>query len=139
MSEAEFMDPSIRLALEVAHQVHLPTSRIIFPSLNSLIQALIDSGIDYKGSYTGVYYAQLLTSTGELVDDRYDIGNYHGLGKCIALRANRVSFTFDLRGPSLVVDTGRQMRNSLALWISFNYLLSMLVCRHRDASCLICH
>jgi hypothetical protein len=73
----------------------------------------MDSGADYRGSNTGVYFAQLyfaqlLTSTGELIDDRYGINNFHGLGKCIALRANRVSFTFDLRGPSLTVDTGER-------------------------------
>src|SRR6266478_7320881 len=32
-----------------------------------LIQALMDSGLDYRGSHTGVYFSQLLTSTGELV------------------------------------------------------------------------
>jgi acyl transferase domain-containing protein len=90
-----------------------------------LLQALHDSGIDYRGSKTGVYFAQLLTSTNELDDDRYEINSYNGgsllplflphkplthfsqtVGKCIAIRANRVSFTFDLRGPSLTVDTG---------------------------------
>jgi len=85
--EAQHLDPSLRLTLEVAHQ------------------ALHDSGIDYRGSKTGVYFAQLLTSTNELDDDRYEINSYNGVGKCIAIRANRVSFTFDLRGPSLTVDT----------------------------------
>lgn len=77
-------------------------------------QALHDSGVDYRGSKTGVYFAQLLTSTFELDDDRYEINSYNGVGKCIAIRANRISFTFDLRGPSLTVDTGASLNRSLA-------------------------
>ncbi|KAJ3195836.1 hypothetical protein HK101_010930 [Irineochytrium annulatum] len=88
MKEAQHLDPSLRLIIEVAHQT------------------LQDSGIAYKGSRTGVFVAQLLVSTDELNDDNYEIESYNGVGKCIAIRANRVSYTFDLRGPSLVVDTG---------------------------------
>jgi acyl transferase domain-containing protein len=86
------------------------------------MQALMDSGVDYRGSNTGVYFAQLLTSTGELIDDRYDINNFHGLGKCIALRANRVSFTFDLRGPSLTVDTGERLKKENIAYVLDFYL-----------------
>lgn len=49
---------------------------------------------------------QLLTSTNELADDRYEIDNHNGVGKCVAIRASRISFTFDLKGPSFVLDTG---------------------------------
>ncbi|KAF8800384.1 hypothetical protein BYT27DRAFT_7148677 [Phlegmacium glaucopus] len=88
MKEAQQLDPSSRLILEVAHL------------------ALLDSGIDYRGSNTGVYIGQLLISASELGNgDRYEVSSYQGLGKCISLRSNRVSFTFDLRGPSLIVDT----------------------------------
>ncbi|KAF8800322.1 hypothetical protein BYT27DRAFT_6834852 [Phlegmacium glaucopus] len=88
MKEAQQLDPSSRLILEVAHL------------------ALLDSGIDYRGSNTGVYIGQLLISASELGNgDRYEVNSYQGLGKCISLRSNRVSFTFDLRGPSLMVDT----------------------------------
>lgn len=89
----------------------------------------MDSGIDYRGSNTGVYFAQLLTSTSELVDDRYEINNHHGLGKCIALRANRVSYTFDLRGPSLALDTGNTSVSTLAfnlIW-AFTQLARLLL------------
>lgn len=100
----------------------------------------MDSGIDYRGSNTGVYFAQLLTSTGELIDDRYDINNYHGLGKCIALRANRVSFTFDLRGPSLTVDTGEKFIKKYGLDLLFYfYLFSMLICCYCDAYRPVCY
>ncbi|KAH9923014.1 putative nonribosomal peptide synthetase [Amylocystis lapponica] len=87
VKEAAHLDLSLRHTLEVAHM------------------ALHDSGIDYRGSNTGVYFAQLLVSTDELHVDRYEIDSHAGVGKNIAIRANRVSFTFDLRGPSLTVDT----------------------------------
>jgi len=106
------------------------------------MQALMDSGIDYRGSNTGVYFAQLLTSTGELVDDRYDINNFHGLGKCIALRANRVSFTFDLRGPSLTVDTGERFIKMKISHMSSIFTcpsFSVLVCCYCDAYRPVCH
>jgi acyl transferase domain-containing protein len=45
-------------------------------------------------------------STDELKDDRYEINSHNGVGKCIAIRANRISFTFDLKGPSFLLDTG---------------------------------
>jgi acyl transferase domain-containing protein len=43
----------------------------------------------------------------ELDEDRFEINSYNGIGKCVSIRANRISFTFDLRGPSLTVDTGK--------------------------------
>jgi acyl transferase domain-containing protein len=69
----------------------------------------VDSGLDYRGSHTGVYTAQLLLSSYEIGDcDRYEIKSHDGVGKCIALQSNRVSFAFDLRGPSLTLDTGKK-------------------------------
>ncbi|KIJ63457.1 polyketide synthetase [Hydnomerulius pinastri MD-312] len=85
--EAAHFDSAIRLTLEAAHA------------------ALQDSGIDYRGSNTGVFFGNLLTTADELDDDRYEINNYNGVGRCVSIRANRISFTFDLRGPSLTVDT----------------------------------
>ncbi|KAH7890103.1 putative nonribosomal peptide synthetase [Phlebopus sp. FC_14] len=85
--EAAHFDPAIRLTLEAAHA------------------ALQDSGIDYRGSNTGVFFGNLLTTVDELDDERYEINNYNGVGRCVSIRANRISFTFDLRGPSLTVDT----------------------------------
>lgn len=105
--EAQYLDPSLRLTLEAAHQVCTSPFNPKPPNCRpSIPQALIDSGIDYRGSNTGVYLGQLLTSTNELADDRYEIDNFNGVGKCIAIRANRISFTFDLKGPSFVLDTG---------------------------------
>ncbi|KIJ16045.1 hypothetical protein PAXINDRAFT_180362, partial [Paxillus involutus ATCC 200175] len=85
--EAPHFDAAIRLTLEAS------------------FQALQDSGIDYRGSKTGVYFGNLLTTMFELDEDRFEINSYNGIGKCVSIRANRISFTFDLRGPSLTVDT----------------------------------
>ncbi|KAJ3146079.1 hypothetical protein HDU86_000536 [Geranomyces michiganensis] len=85
--EAQWADPSLLMLLEVAHQ------------------ALRDSGTDYRGTSTGVYVGQLLTSMSEVDTNRFDIESSAGTGKCIAIRANRISYNFDLRGPSLVCDT----------------------------------
>ncbi|KAG6329538.1 hypothetical protein ID866_9551, partial [Astraeus odoratus] len=85
--EAAHFDPAIRLTLEVAHA------------------ALQDSGIDYRGSNTGVFFGSLLTTTNELDDDRYEVNNYNAVGRCVSILANHISFTFDLRGPSFTVDT----------------------------------
>lgn len=105
--EAQYLDPSLRLTLEAAHQVRdFLTCIRLTVNVDSRFQALVDSGIDYRGSNTGVYLGQLLTSTAELRDDRYEVDNHNGIGKCIAIRANRISFTFDLKGPSFVLDTG---------------------------------
>ncbi|KAF9219105.1 putative nonribosomal peptide synthetase [Gyrodon lividus] len=85
--EAPHFDAAIRLTLEASHQ------------------ALQDSGIDYRGSKTGVYFGNLLTTLFEVDEDRFEINSYNGIGKCVSIRANRISFTFNLRGPSLTVDT----------------------------------
>ncbi|EIW85666.1 ketoacyl-synt-domain-containing protein [Coniophora puteana RWD-64-598 SS2] len=85
--EAAMFDPAIRLTLEASQA------------------ALQDSGIDYRGSNTGVFFGNLLTTADELDDDRYEVNNYNGVGRAVSIRANRISFNFDLRGPSLTVDT----------------------------------
>ena len=50
--------------------------------------------------------SNLLTTTDELDDERFEINNYNGVGHCVSIHVNRISFTFDLRGPSLTIDTG---------------------------------
>lgn len=100
------MDASVRMSLEVSHEVRYPLSPNILSLILCLyVQALCDSGIDYRGSNTGVYYAQLLNPIEELEADRYEINSYHDVGRPFATRPNRISFTFDLRGPSIALDT----------------------------------
>ncbi|KAJ3168788.1 hypothetical protein HDU87_000913 [Geranomyces variabilis] len=87
VKEADNMDPSHRLAMEVAHQ------------------ALLDSGLKYRGSDMGVFFAQLLNTKNEVPDSVYQSNALSAMGKCVTMRPNKISYVFDLSGPSLVVDT----------------------------------
>lgn len=89
--EARGIDPQQRLLLELAWE------------------ALEDAGIppaSLRGSDTGVFvgisgsdYGLLLSSDLRMTDA------YVGTGSSLSIAANRVSFAFDLHGPSLAVDT----------------------------------
>ena len=91
--EAEFMDPQQRLILETA------------------LDALFDGGQrleDFSGSNTGVFvglssndYAQVQAG----IDERQQVAPHSVTGNALCVVANRVSYTFNLSGPSLVVDT----------------------------------
>ncbi len=89
--EAMHMDPQQRILLEVAwealEQAGLPPSQL-------------------AGSKTGVFvgissndYAQLSKNDPALIDAYVGTGNAHSIA------ANRLSYFFDLRGPSIAVDT----------------------------------
>jgi phthiocerol/phenolphthiocerol synthesis type-I polyketide synthase C len=92
--EATRMDPQQRLLLEVAWE------------------ALEDAGQathQLAGSPTGVFigisgvdYSQLQLRYG---DFPFDIDAYAGAGNAHSIAANRLSYLFDLRGPSVAVDT----------------------------------
>ncbi|KIJ16050.1 hypothetical protein PAXINDRAFT_11094 [Paxillus involutus ATCC 200175] len=94
------------------------------PALEASFQALQDSGIDYRGSKTGVYFGNLLTTMFELDEDRFEINSYNGIGKCVSIRANCISFTFDLRGPSLTVDTGKISASATAMHLALSAIRS---------------
>ncbi|WP_283139397.1 type I polyketide synthase [Rhizohabitans arisaemae] len=89
--EARFMDPQQRLLLEIAWE------------------AFEDAGIipgQLAGSSTGVFvgittsdYAQLQLLAG------LNTGPYSGTGNVFCMASNRISYTFDLRGPSISLDT----------------------------------
>jgi acyl transferase domain-containing protein/acyl-CoA synthetase (AMP-forming)/AMP-acid ligase II/acyl carrier protein len=89
--EAARMDPQQRLLLEVAWE------------------ALEDSGQspdDLKGTNTAVFvgistndYGRIQLSRANLIDA------YSGTGNALSIAANRLSYFFDLRGPSLAIDT----------------------------------
>ena len=86
--EAECMDPQQKMLLETA------------------LQALEDARLDYAGTATGVFLGigqaeQLGLSTA----DPESINAYSVTGSALSIAANRVSYAFDLRGPSLSVDT----------------------------------
>ncbi|MFG2291131.1 type I polyketide synthase [Streptomyces sp. NPDC048595] len=92
--EAAAMDPQQRLALELSWE------------------AFEDAGMvaaDLKGRRVGVFvgamwddYATVLHRRGEGAATQHSMTGLHR-----SIIANRVSYTFDLRGPSLVLDTGQ--------------------------------
>ncbi|GAA3945060.1 type I polyketide synthase [Actinoplanes auranticolor] len=89
--EAELMDPQQRILLEVAWE------------------ALEHAGIpprDLAGSDTGVFVGIGSDDYGRrLLEDLPTIEAWTGIGSAVCAAANRVSYAFDLHGPSLAVDT----------------------------------
>jgi 6-methylsalicylic acid synthase len=89
--EAELMDPQQRILLEVAWE------------------ALEDAGItptELAGSDTGVFVGACTHDYGgQMLEDLPAIDAYSGIGAAGCAVANRISHSFDLRGPSLAVDT----------------------------------
>uniref|UniRef100_A0A336MQ27 Fatty acid synthase n=1 Tax=Culicoides sonorensis TaxID=179676 RepID=A0A336MQ27_CULSO len=72
-------------------------------------EAIIDAGInpqEIRGSRTGVYIGVSNSETEQYWCGDPDLVNGYGLTGCArAMFANRLSFTFDLKGPSYAVDT----------------------------------
>nr|MDT0662022.1 beta-ketoacyl synthase N-terminal-like domain-containing protein [Micromonospora sp. DSM 115978] len=106
--EAAVMDPQQRLMLELGWE------------------ALEDAGIRpdaIQGSRTGVFvgaiwdeYAMLLNRRGTPAGNRYAMTGVHR-----SIIANRVSYTLDLRGPSLTVDTA-QSSSLVAVYLAIESL-----------------
>ena len=90
-SEAAKMDPQQRLLLEVVHE------------------ALEHAGIPAKAlrhSQTGVFAGACLGEYGYLASaDLSRVDSWSGTGGALSIIANRVSYHYDLRGPSMTVDT----------------------------------
>lgn len=83
-----------------ASQMH-PTQT---SALHQVFNALQRSGIDFRGSSTGVYVGCAGGSPSfEL--DMTECREYYMTGSSLSIVANRVSFIFDMMGPSLPVDT----------------------------------
>ncbi|XP_067622493.1 fatty acid synthase isoform X2 [Eurosta solidaginis] len=89
--QAECMDPQMRMLLE------------------STYEAIIDAGInpaELRGTRTGVYIGVSNSETENHWTENADRVNGYGLTGCArAMFANRISYTFDLKGPSFAVDT----------------------------------
>src|SRR5215472_3273187 len=89
--EAEQMDPQQRLLLELVWH------------------AFEDAGIPpskMAGSATGVYVGASTTDYSDLrLGDPAGADSYFMTGSTLSILANRVSYVFDLRGPSLAIDT----------------------------------
>jgi acyl transferase domain-containing protein/acyl carrier protein len=88
--EARYMDPQHRLLLEVAWE------------------ALEDSGQPIEkvaGTRTAVFVGIMWNDYGKLQSRRLDrIDGYTAAGNALAFAANRISYLFDLRGPSVALD-----------------------------------
>ncbi len=89
--EAAQMDPQQRLLAEVAWE------------------ALEDAGVvtdQLAGSATGVFIGIATGDYGHLqLQDFNRIDAYTGTGNAFSIAANRLSYLFDLRGPSIAIDT----------------------------------
>lgn len=89
--EAELMDPQQRLLLEVVWTA-LENASIKPEKL--------------RGTSTGVFVGASCSDYRELIQaSELDIDGYNATGDALSILANRVSFLFDLRGPSETIDT----------------------------------
>lgn len=90
--EAHAMDPQQRIQLETAYE------------------ALENAGLSLnyvRGSNTSVYIAVFSQDYDHMMHkDTSDIAKYHMIGVGQAIAANRISYVFDLKGPSMTLDTG---------------------------------
>ena len=91
-AQAQAMDPQQRLLLETTYEA--------FESCGTTLESL-------RGSNTGVYVATFSNDYDRNIHkDTDDIPRYHTTGTGEAILANRISYNFDLRGPSVTLDTG---------------------------------
>jgi acyl transferase domain-containing protein/surfactin synthase thioesterase subunit len=91
--EAVYMDPQQRLLLEVAWE-----------SLEHAGQVPEQLARSQTGVFMGISsndYQQVLKGNGSTTD----INAYLGTGNAFSIAANRLSYFFDFRGPSLAIDT----------------------------------
>ncbi|KAL8994171.1 MAG: hypothetical protein Q9169_005790 [Polycauliona sp. 2 TL-2023] len=124
-AEAKAMDPQQRFLLETAYE------------------AFEDAGItleQLRGSSTAVYAANFTHDYDRnIYKDPLDIPKYHTTGCGDAILSNRISYVFDLKGPSMTLDTGcsgsmvalhqacqslRSGESSLALACGVNLIMS---------------
>ena len=74
--------------------------------LSTALNALEDARIPYEGSNMGVFVGiGQAEQLGLSVADLEAVNAYSVTGSALSIAANRVSYAFDLRGPSLSVDT----------------------------------
>ncbi len=132
-SEADKMDPQQRLLLEVTHE------------------ALEHAGIRpdaLRHTQTGVFVGACLGEYGVMASrELSEVNAYSGTGGALSIIANRVSYFYDLRGPSVTVDTAcssslvaihlacqslRSGDSDVALAAGVNVILSPAVTRSFD-------
>ncbi|XP_078056372.1 phthioceranic/hydroxyphthioceranic acid synthase-like [Mustelus asterias] len=90
-TEASSMDPQHKLLLECTYKA--------FENAGMPVE-------DISGSRTGVFIGLMNRDyEGILNSDADKITHYNGTGTSMSIAANRISFTFNLTGPSLAIDT----------------------------------
>ncbi|KAI4264768.1 MAG: hypothetical protein L6R42_000140 [Xanthoria sp. 1 TBL-2021] len=91
-AEAQAMDPQQRILLETTYDA--------LQSSGSTLESV-------RGSNTAVYIATFSSDYDRNIQkDTDDIPKYHTTGTGEAIAANRLSYAFDLKGPSVALDTG---------------------------------
>ncbi|KAI1367677.1 hypothetical protein F5Y08DRAFT_348861 [Xylaria arbuscula] len=89
--EVNVLDPQIRLLLETTYEA-LEVSGLTMESL--------------RGSDTALYVGQMMADYEMIMLQDPDLmGKYHATGTSRAMTANRISYFFDWRGPSMTIDT----------------------------------
>ncbi|WP_062054967.1 hybrid non-ribosomal peptide synthetase/type I polyketide synthase, partial [Aquimarina longa] len=87
--EAKLMDPQQRILLELSHE---------------LIERSGYVSSDIKGTKTGVYIGvEQVDYSGYMKNNQADL--YSGTGSALSILANRLSYYYDFRGPSMSIDT----------------------------------
>ena len=90
--KAKSIDPQQRLLLEIAYEA--------FENAGTTIERL-------SGSKTGVYIAGFNGDYKRMFSrDPENAPSYRATGTGIAIMSNRISYAFDLKSPSLTLDTG---------------------------------
>ncbi|XP_026810325.1 fatty acid synthase-like [Rhopalosiphum maidis] len=88
---ANAMDPQIRILLEVTHE------------------AIVDAGInpkDIRGTKTGVYVGMMTNESSDFFERTPEkLTGYETIGVIRSMVANRISFQFNFKGPSVTIDT----------------------------------
>lgn len=90
-THVEGMDIQIRLLLEVVYE------------------AIVDSGLSIetiKNTQTGVYVGNCFSDYHNgIIQNIHKVNGYENLGSAISMSANKISYFFDLKGPSMAIDT----------------------------------
>ncbi|CAH1799202.1 unnamed protein product [Owenia fusiformis] len=77
-------------------------------TLECVFKAFEDGGfplMEMDGSNTGVYIGSMNDDYKTVLAESFDADNYMATGSAKSILANRVSYTFNLAGPSMAVDT----------------------------------
>ncbi|XP_067120579.1 fatty acid synthase [Centruroides vittatus] len=89
--QAQFMDPQLRMLLEVTYE------------------AIVDAGYDpdeLRNSRTGVFVGVCSSESNDFfAGDISEVNGYALTGCSFSMFANRISFTFNFKGPSFAMDT----------------------------------